>query len=235
MFGYKVHAIADANHDLPISIIVTTAKQNDSPILRPLIDKAESQHDWFGIGPDSVVLADRGYDSQANNLYVHRKGGAPVIHKRKPRGGLHDGIYTTKGVPTCLGKQKMEFIRTDPQTGHHLYRCPAGGCLRSGQLTGYATCGDESWEDPEQDIRLFGGRIRRASKEWAMKYAKRWSVERLFSRWKYPGRLEQHCYMGLAKIYMHALLQMLVSLAEAVAKIRTPVQLRLFPEPVDRV
>ena len=197
-------------------------------MLKPLIEKAEAEHAWFGIRPGSVALADRGYDSKPNNEYVHRKGGAPVIHKRKPRGGLHDGIYTTKGIPTCLGKQEMEFIWTDPQTGHHLYRCPASGCSRSGQKLGYATCGDESWEDPEQDIRLFGGKIRRASPEWALKYAKRWSVERLFSLWKYPGRLEQHCYMGLAKIRLHPLLQMLVSLAEKTANFTLPVQLPLF-------
>ncbi len=229
-FGYKVHAIADANHELPISIIVTTAKQNDSPTLKPLIERAEREHDWFSLGPGSVVIGDRGYDSKTNNEYVHQRGAAPVIHKRKPPSGgkLHDGIYTTNGVPTCLGKQEMEFIKTDSQTGQHLYRCPAGGCSRLKQHLGYAACNDESWEDPAQDIRLFGGRIRRASPEWKRKYRKRWSVERLFSRWKYPGRLEQHCYMGLAKIRLHATMQMLVTLAEAVAKIGLPAQLRLF-------
>lgn len=45
---------------------------------------------------------------------------------------------------------------------------------------------------------LFGGRIRHASQEWAYMYAKRWSVEKLLGHWKYPGRLEQHCYVGLA-------------------------------------
>ena len=218
-YGYKAHVIADANYDLPISMTVTTASQNDSPMFKPLLEKAESEHDWFEIGPDSVVIADRGYDSRPNNEYVHGKEAAPVIHKRKPRGGkLHDGIYTTDGVPTCLGKQEMEFVRTDPQTGHHLYRCPAGGCDRKNQRLPYTTCDDESWEDPEQDIRLFGGKIRRASWNWTRKYAKRLGIERIFSRWKYPGRLEQHCYMKLGKVRLHCLLQMLVSLAQALSK-----------------
>lgn len=232
VYGYKAHVIADANHELPIAMFVTTAKRNDSPTLRPLIEQAEAEHDWFQLGASSVVIADRGYDSKPNNEYVHRRGAAPVIHKRKPtRGGkLHDGIYTTDGVPTCMGKKTMEFVKTDPQTGQHLYRCPAGGCARQRKLLGYAACGDESWEDPAQDIRLFGGKIRRASPEWKAKYKKRWSVERVFSRWKYPGRLEQHCYMGLAKVQLHAFMQMLVSLAEAAAKFPPAVQLRLFPD-----
>ena len=218
-YGYKVHTIADAAHDLPISIIVTTASQNDSPMLRPLIEQAEAEHDWFRVGHDSTVIADRGYDSKRNNEYVHRRGAAPVIHKRKPTGSkLHDGIYTTNGVPTCIGKQEMAFVRTDPATGQHLYRCPDNGCKLRNKISWSGHCDYHSWEDPEQDIRLFGGKIRRASWRWARKYAKRMSVERLFGRWKYPGRLERHCYMGLRKLKLHATLQMLVSLAQAVVK-----------------
>ena len=224
-----MHAIADANTDIPITIIVTTAKRNDSPIMIPLIEKAEREQSWFKVGPGSVVLADRGYDSQKNNRFVHDRGGAPVIHKRIPNtaDGLHDGIWTTDGVPTCMGKQVMEFVRTDPDTGHHLYRCPAGGCSRLGQTPGYVACGDESWEDPEQNIRLFGGRIRRASQEWDDKYGKRWSAERMFSGWKYPGRLEDHRYMGLIKVTLHATMQMLVSLAKTTKDIPLPHQARL--------
>ena len=205
VFGYKAHVIADANHELPISMIVTTASRNDSPMFKPLLEKAESEHDWFAVS-NSVVIADRGYDSKRNNEYVHGKGGAPVIHKRRFRHERqHGAIYTTDGVPICLGQLPMDFIRTDPQTGQHLYRCPAIGCDRKNQNLPYTTCDDESLEDPEQDIRLFGGKIRRASWNWTRKYSKRVSVERLFSRWKYPGRLERHCYLKLTKIHAIAL------------------------------
>ena len=76
--------------------------------------------------------------------------------RRPPGGKRHDGIYTTDGVPTCLGQVEMEYIRTDPDIGHHLYRCPAGGCARQQTVLGYAAGGDEAWEDPEQDIRGCG-------------------------------------------------------------------------------
>ena len=218
VYGYKIHTIADATHDLPISVMVTTASQNDSSMLRPLIEQAEAQHDWFKVGSESTVIADRGYDSRGNNEYVHHRGAAPVIHKRKPQGGLHDGIYTTDGVPTCIGRQEMEFVRTDPATGQHLYRCSASGCALRNKVSWSGHCDYQSWEDPAQDIRLFGGKIRRASWRWKHKYKKRLGIERLFSRWKYPGRLEQHCYMGLRKLKLHATMQMLVSLGQAVAR-----------------
>ncbi len=223
VFGYKVHAVADANFNLPITMTATTASRNDSPLLQPLLEKAESQNGWFSLGPGSAVMADRGYDSRSNNEYVHRRGAAPVIHKRKPSNGqLHGGIYTTDGVPVCLGGQEMMYVRTDPESGQHLYRCPPEGCRRQGQVRGYAACGDWGWEDPKQDIRLFGGRIRRGSPQWREKYAKRWSVERMFSQWKYPGRLERHRYFGLAKVRMHAMFQMLMSQAIALAAVKQP-------------
>ena len=43
--------------------------------------------------------------------------------------------------------------------------------------------------------------------------AKRWSVERVSSRWKEQGGLERHRYFGLRRVSAHAWLLMLMSLA----------------------
>ena len=96
---------------------------------------------------------------------------------------------------------------------------------------GYAACGDEAWEDTEQNIRLFGGRIRRGSPEWDAAYHKRWSVERVFSRWKDPGRLERHKYFGLRRVSAHARLQMLTSLAERLAQVKAAATAAVRKEP----
>ena len=87
----------------------------------------------------------------------------------------------------------MAYLHTDPDTGRHLYLCPEGGCARRNTAHAVSVCDDESWENPEGNIRLFGGRIRRGSKE--------------------QGRLERHCYFGLRRVSAHARLQMLISLA----------------------
>ena len=208
VFGYKAHVVADANHDVPLGMIVTTASRNDSPFLPSLLAELETGHSWFSLAAGAVIIADRGYDSRRNNEFVHRNGGVPVIHKRGlPEGKLHDGIYTADGVPTCLGQREMAYVRTDSDTGHHLYRCPEGGCPRRDTAHAVSACDDESWENPEDNIRLFGGRIRRGSPEWKAMYAKRWSVERVFSRWKEQGFLERHCYFGLRRVSAHARLQ----------------------------
>ena len=202
-------------------MIVTTASRNDNLLLEPLLNDLTMWCQWFRLVNGVTVIADRGYDSQHNSCFVHRSGGIPVIHKRRPPGGkLHDGIYTTDDVPTCLGQVEMEYIRPDPDTGHHLYRCPPVGCARRQTVLGYAAGGDEAWEDPERDVRLFGGRIRRGSPEWNAAYCKRRSVERVFSCWKDPGRLERHRYFGLRRVSAHARLQMLMSLAERLAQVK---------------
>ena len=161
-----------------------------------------------------MVIDDRGYDSRSNNAFVHRNGSVPAIHQRGlPSGKLHNGIYTAEGAPTRLSQREMAYVRTDPDTGRHLYRCPEGGCARRDTARAVSACDDESWENPEDNIRLFGGRIRRGSPEWNTMYGKRWIVERLSSRWKEQGRLERHCYFGMRRVSAHARLRMPMSLA----------------------
>ena len=79
---------------------------------------------------------------------------------------------------------------------------------------------DESWEDPEQNIRMFGERIRRGSPEWDALCYKRWSGESVFSRRKDHGRLERHRYFGLRRVSAHTRLPMLLSLAERLIQVK---------------
>ena len=153
-YGYKAHMAADANYGLPLFLNITTGKRNDSPELPPLIEKGKQLYAWL---QPEVVIADRGYDSAANNRFLYQQGIAPVIHIRKPANAeLYQGIYTKEGIPTCLGRVPMEYVTTD-ERGHHLYRCRQGGCQFYGSLKGgIRHCDDEYWQDPTEDIRLFG-------------------------------------------------------------------------------
>ena len=167
--GYKVHMVADANYGVPLAHLVTTAKRNDSPELPEVIARAEALYLWFR---PSVVIADRGYDSKANHEHLHVKGIIPIIHIRRTKAhdGLHEGIYTKQGVPTCLGNIPMEYVKSDPEKGH-LYRCK--GChLADSMSGGIRHCDTEVWEDPSENIRLVGV-VRRDSPEWKALYLKR--------------------------------------------------------------
>ena len=214
--GYKVHMVADANYGLPLSHLVTTAKRSDSPELPRVIEHTEALYPWFR---PSVVIADRGYDSIANHEYLHQKGIVPVIHiKRNSNARLYDGIYTEKGVPTCLGKIEMEYVRSDREKGH-LYRCRAEGChLKDSNRGGIRHCDTEVWEDPGRNIRLFGV-IRRNSPEWKALYAKRQAIERVFKSLKESRRLERHCVRGLRQVTLHAMMSVLAYQVTALVRV----------------
>ena len=214
-FGYKLHMVADAEYGIPIWSFTTPANRTDTLELPTLLDGAASAHPWFH---PAYVIADKGYDSQANHTAVVERGAAPVIHLRRlPNRGLQDSIYTQEGIPTCIGNLPMEYVRSDPEKGH-LYRCPAGGCALKNRK-GVLYCQDENWEDPKVNPRLFGV-IRRDSLEWKNLYRLRQGIERIFKSMKQSRRLEAHCLRGLDKIAVHAALSVLIFQATVLTRLR---------------
>ena len=126
-FGYKLHSICDAVHGAPLAHVLLPANRNDSPLLPGLVRKAQAMYPWL---KPKHLLADRGYDSQANHVFLVQRGIIPIIHIRKPTAddGLYDGLYNKKGAPVCDGETPMDFLGTDPKSGWHLFRCPPEGC-----------------------------------------------------------------------------------------------------------
>ena len=218
-WGYKVHAVADANHGVPLGHFVTPANQSDNPELPNNIAHTEGLLPWFN---PSVGIADRGYDANSNHQYLLSKGIAPIIHMRKAsktKNGWYDGVYTEKGEPTCIGQVPMEYVRTDPTSGHRLYKC-AGCPLKTSQRGGIRHCDTEVWEDPMSNPKLFGLGVRRGSPEWNELYGKRQAIERVFKSMKESRRLNSHCFRGLRKVALHATLSALTFQATALVKMQ---------------
>ena len=216
-FVMKLHMVADANYGLPLAAVVTTAKRNDSPLLPQLVEQAETSHGWFG---PTAAMADRGYDSRANHDFLIGRGTLPIIHIRKSSATnhLYEGIYTEKGVPTCLGQVPMEYVDSHPEFGH-LYRCRGEGChLAGSNKGGVRYCDSEVWEGPGGNPRLFGA-VRRDSQEWKDLYAKRQAVERVFKSLKESRRLNRHCVRGLRQVTLHALMSVLTFQATALVRV----------------
>lgn len=110
----------------------------------------------------------------------------------------------------------MEYVATNGE-GHHLYRCRREGCHLLGFRSGIRHCDTEYWQDPAEDLRLFGV-IRRQSREWKELYGKRWKIEQTFKSLKESRRLESHCLRGLKPITLHALMSTLSYQATALVK-----------------
>ena len=153
-FGYKEHLLMAANTWTPLARIVLPANHSDMKQLIPLFQMAQRKYTWFS---PKYLMADRGYDDVEHHKFLRYQGTVAIIHiKRAPHGKLHDGTYSTMGAPVCMGGKEMEYVRTDPDTGKHLYRCPSGGCDRKAKIKGWSTCFDSHWEDPNDNLRVIG-------------------------------------------------------------------------------
>ena len=218
-FGYKMHMVSDATHGVPLGFTVTPANAGDSTELPVVVRKVLDTFSWLHPG---ALLADRGYDSQVNHEFLVSQGIIPVIHIRKPTAGdgLYDGVYSSEGKPVCLGNVPMDYVRTDPETGHHLFRCCADGCpLKSSGTRAITHCDTEVWEDPETNLRVLGP-LPRFLPAWKRLYRLRMSIERIFRSLKHSRGLEGHCALGLRKIMLQATLSVLTFQATVLARLK---------------
>ena len=165
VYGYKLHLLACVDQALPLAYYVTPANHSDNPALPVLLDLVQQS---FGDLHPTALMADRGYDGRPNSHYLHGQGIAPIIPRRKPSNhAAGKPIHTIYGQPTCLGGKEMSYIRTDPDTGGHGFRCPPDGCYRLDAGIKYTVpCDDVIWESPNENIYEVGGRVARASPEW---------------------------------------------------------------------
>ncbi len=168
VFGYNAHIVADANHDVPLAVMVTRGNESDMSYLIPLVE---------GMAPrPGVVIADSGYDSIENSEWLHERKITQVIHKKKPPSGHHtDGCgqtYSKKGTPLCECGIERPFIGPDSGTGERVYG-PVSDYELGGKFEGFSGCEVEVRVNPNDDIRLFDGPIPRGSYEWSSTYRKR--------------------------------------------------------------
>ena len=119
-----------------------------------------------------------------------------------------------------MGNKPMEYIRTDPETGAHLFRCCAEGCpLKTKGTKATTHCGHQFWEYPEDNLRIMGP-LPRFLPAWNRLYSLRMSIERIFRSLKHSRGLEGHCARGLRKITLLATLSVLTFQATVLAHLQ---------------
>jgi len=65
-FGFELHLLVDATHELPVNYQVTKASAAESPLLLTIVEEAEKLHPEV-IRNCQELSADKGYDSGKNN------------------------------------------------------------------------------------------------------------------------------------------------------------------------
>ena len=213
-FGYKYHLLSDAVYGIPVVGITTTARRNDTLLLPPLLELARKTHSYLA---PAYVVADKGYDSEANHQAIYSTGAVPVIPIRRSTGGVESdpGVFDEAGRLTCLGGQTMVALREDPERGT-LWRCPPQGCHLQ-ERRGVRHCSDQLWDKPEWNRQR--GPLARSSPEWSRIYGLRASIERLFKGAKQNRRLGTHYVRGLRQIALHTSMSMLAFAATSLAHI----------------
>ena len=76
-YGFKIHVISDATHEIPLGSYVTPANISDMHQVGPSLDLLPAK--------PVFVLADAGYDSAANRAIVEEHGAIPVIKQHPTR------------------------------------------------------------------------------------------------------------------------------------------------------
>jgi hypothetical protein len=213
-FGYKLHILADAFWELPVVVKVTTAKENDSPHLMPMMRTAREQHSWFH---PELVTADSGYDGMNNYKGIyHEFKAVPIIDIRDMGRKSEWAFYNKDGIPFCLGRKLMEYLGSDDKG--HTYKCIPEKChLNRGEDAPY--CNYVITVKPEDDLRKIG-LVARTSPEWKKLFSKRTSVERVNSRLKETRRLRKFCFRRIRKVTIHCLMSVLTMQATAVYQAR---------------
>ena len=220
-FGYEADVIADAHYGLPLYVNVRPANANEGTVFREDLDACLKLHPWL---KPKYLAADKGYHALYNFRHVTDLDIAPIIAIPKPpKDGkgkrLHEGQYTEKGLPTCIGGRAMEFVEIGDD-GAHRFRCPPEGCCLKDKTGWSRYCDFDYWEKPERTRLRIMGTAHRASGEWKDGFKKRTSIERYFSSGKQSRLLDKHQYLGLERVSLHAKLSVLSHLLTAWGRLR---------------
>jgi hypothetical protein len=240
-FGFELHLLVDARHELPLNYRVTKASAAESPLLMPIVEEAEQLHPEV-IENSEELSGDKGYDSEKNNKELYDGYGIhPIIDKRSDWKDKTDAtrpvfperadtvVYDVKGNIFCVCPKTGEIramvpwgFESDRMTLK--YRCPAavygfeckGLQLCPGAQTDY---GKVARIPIEMDRRMFTP-VARDTAAWERGYDRRTAVERVNSRIDRVLSFEQHTIRGLKKMEARVGIALVVLLSMALGRIQ---------------
>lgn len=202
-FGYKLHIVADAHSELPLSILVTPANKYDSEIATKILDKFIN--DYKSIINSKNVIADEGYDSKNNFEYItHKMLSQPIIALNQrgtyaPYEGLDENMN-----PVCSMGYSLVYWGKD---GDYLkYRCihvcgkvncPQGSKWCSNSNYGY--CLKINYKSENRYYTY----PPRHTEQYKKLFNKRTSVERVNSRLKQHLNVNNQRSAGIKRYLLH--------------------------------
>lgn len=236
-FGYKLHLLVDAKHEVVLAYRVTTANAADSKSLPDLVEQGQAN---LPEGRIKTLAYDKAADDSESHRTLHKAKIRPVIQNRslwkeqtEQMLPGHDGtsniVYDEAGTVHCydrtslpIVRHKMAYIGYEPQRETLKYRCPARHegwtCPHDAACNAGKSYGKTVRVDRTIDLRRFPP-IPRATKKFERLYNGRTSVERVNARLKLfwgmddgnlAGARRFHAMIG-AVLIVHASFAMLLA------------------------
>jgi hypothetical protein len=227
-FGFKIHLLVDAVHELPVAYAVTDAAASDVTEGKELVSELKSRRPGV-LETCQHWMGDKGYDDTVLIEMLKEEGIKAVIDKRtlwkaqaeKEVPGYEDAYYDEAGNVYCYTKNKGMRRRMAPngyEQGRDAvrFKCPAQAYGASCGEAGECQCKNIR-VSLSTDPRVFT-QVQRESYKWKRLYNRRTSVERVNSRLDGAYGFEERRTRGLARTELHVGIALLVMLATAVWK-----------------
>lgn len=200
-FGYKLHLLCDARHEVALAYTVTPASTADNQALPELVRQAKAN---LPAGRIKTLAYDRACDDEGVHRLLNAERIAPVIQTRQlwreePERvleglGVGNIVYDEAGTIYCYDmisnppvKHPMAYIGHEPRRGTLKYRCPAmhegWACPGAERCNKGRRYGLTVRVKRELDLRRFPP-IPRATKTFERRYRGRTATERVAGRLK---------------------------------------------------
>jgi hypothetical protein len=228
-FGFTLHLLVDATHELPVGYEITDASVNEMPVANLLVDSMAEDYPWLADRCE-YLCGDRGLDdgklvAGAWDKYQIK----PVIDirncwqdadetKRVP--STENVVYDFKGTVKCVcprtGKEReMAYGGFEKNRTTHKYRCPARHY--GYECAGMSECAiTHSVRIPLSTDRRVFTPLARSTYKWPDVYDRRTAVERVNSRLDTSFGFEHHTIRGLHKMTLRVSIAFCVMLAIAI-------------------
>ena len=227
-FGFKVHLLVDAVHELPVAYAVSDAAACDITEGRKMLKEQIDNRPKI-LEVCDHLMGDKGYDDTTLIEMLTDEGVKAVIDKRtlwktqqeKEVPGYADAYYDEAGNVYCYTQHKgtrRMMIPNGYEKGRDAlrFKCPAQAygvkCEESGK------CKCRNIRIPLATDRRIFTQVQRETYKWKRLYKMRTSVERVNSRLDGAYGFEERRTRGLARTKLHVGLALLVMLAMAVGQ-----------------
>jgi hypothetical protein len=221
-FGYKLHLLVDARHEVALAYQITDTSAGDNEVVAALLSQAR---DNLPEGRIETLAYDKAADDVKVHQRLHDAGVKPLIHNRslwpadgeqeKTLGGriplhvVHDEagtIYCYDTVSDPAVRRPMAYIGHEKGRQTLKYRCPARhdglACASEDKCNAGKSYGMTVRVPQELDLRRFPP-IPRATKQFERLYKGRTSVERVNARFKVFWGIDDGNVCGAYRFHAH--------------------------------